>query len=301
MPTSILKILFIINPVSGGKRRTDWTPIIGEYFESLPHKIDKCVLTGKNDANLIRQKIKDFSPDRVVAVGGDGTISLVAKELLGTSIILGILPGGSANGMARELNISPVNETALDTILNGTVSKIDVVRINKEDISLHLSDLGLNARIINLFDRSSKRGIWVYVRFFFKVLWQRKLVKAHVKADGIDRIVSMYMIVIANATKYGTGAVINPEGQLDDGKFELVIVHAISLIELIKMFLSNRSFNPKKVEIFKTTKASITTKKKIHFQVDGEYKGKVNKVEAAVMPSVLLTGINSSTNCKWTP
>ena len=287
MPTSNLNILFIINPISGGKGRTEWVPIIQEYFEPLPHKIDMCVLTGRNDENLIRQKIKDFSPHTVVAVGGDGTIALVAKELLGTSIILGILQGGSANGMAKELNISSANETALDTILNGTVSKIDVVKINDGDISLHLSDLGLNARIINLFDRSSKRGMWVYVKFFFKVLWQRKLVNIHIKADDIDRTESVYMVVIANATKYGTGAVINPDGHLDDGKFELVIVHTISLIELTKMFVSNRSFNPEKVEIFQTTKAIITTKKKIHFQVDGEYKGKVKAVEAAIMPSAL--------------
>ncbi|MEO8960770.1 MAG: diacylglycerol kinase family protein [Ginsengibacter sp.] len=287
MPTSDLNILFIINPVSGGKRKTDWMPIIQEYFEPLPHKIDRCVLTGKNDENLIRQKIKDFSPHRVVAVGGDGTISLVAKQLLNSPIVLGILQGGSANGMATELNISTANETALDTIVNGTVSTIDVVKINDGDISLHLSDLGLNARIINLFDRSSKRGMWVYVRFFFKVLWQKKLVKVHIKADDIDRTESIYMIVIANATKYGTGAVINPDGQLDDGHFELVVVHTISLIELTKMFVSNRSFNPEKVEIFRTTKATITTKKRIHFQVDGEYKGKVKTVTAAVMPSAL--------------
>jgi diacylglycerol kinase family enzyme len=95
------------------------------------------------------------------------------------------------------------------------------------------------------------------------------------------------MVVLANASKYGTGAVINPDGQLGDSKFELVIVHTISLIELTKMFLSNRSFNPKKVEIFQTTKAVITTKKKIHFQVDGEYKGKVNAVEASIIPSAL--------------
>ena len=287
MPTSDMNILFIINPISGGKRKTEWAPIIREYFKSLPHKIELCLLTGKNDEKLISQKIKDFSPHRVVAVGGDGTISLVAKQLLNTPIVLGIIQGGSANGMAKELNISPVNETALDTILNGTVRNIDVVSIHDGDISLHLSDIGLNARIINLFDKSSKRGMWVYARFFFKVLWQKKLVKVHIKADDINRTFSVYMVVIANATKYGTGAVINPDGRLDDGKFELVIVHTISFIELTKMFLSNRSFNPKKVEIFQTTKAVITTKKKIHFQVDGEYKGKVNRVEGAIMPSVL--------------
>jgi YegS/Rv2252/BmrU family lipid kinase len=287
MPTSNLSILFIINPVSGGKHKTDWEPIIREYFKLLPHKIESFILTGKNDEDLIRQKIKHFSPQRVVAVGGDGTISLVAKQIAGSPIALGILPGGSANGMAKELDIPSTNEKALDTILDGTVQCIDLVRINESGMSVHLSDIGLNARIINLFDRSSHRGMWTYVRFFLKVLWQKKLVEAHIKADGLDTIVPVYMIVIANATKYGTGAVINPNGQLSDGKFELVVVYKISLAEMIKMFLTNRSFNPKKVEVFQTTRATITTKKKIHFQVDGEYKGKINSVQVEIIPSAL--------------
>jgi diacylglycerol kinase family enzyme len=95
------------------------------------------------------------------------------------------------------------------------------------------------------------------------------------------------MIVIANASKYGTGAVINPEGLIHDGKFELVIVRKISLIEFVKMFIKNKAFNPKKVEIFQTTKAVITMKRAIHFQVDGEYKGKLNKVTAEIIPCAL--------------
>ena len=64
------------------------------------------------------------------------------------------------------------------------------------------------------------------------------------------------MIVIANATKYGTGAVINPDGLIGDGKFELVVVRKLSWIAFVKMFLSKKPFNPKKVEIFQTTESN---------------------------------------------
>jgi diacylglycerol kinase family enzyme len=95
------------------------------------------------------------------------------------------------------------------------------------------------------------------------------------------------MIVIANASKYGTGAMINPGGKVDDGKFEIVIMRKFSLVQLFKMFWSYKNFNPKKVEIIRTTKAVITTKRETHFQVDGEFKGKVDKVEATIVASQL--------------
>ncbi len=59
-----------------------------------------------------------------------------------------------------------------------------------------------------------------------------------------------FMVVLANASKYGTGAVINPEGIIDDGIFEVVIVTKLSFIELLKMLFRPKQFNPEKIEIF---------------------------------------------------
>jgi len=286
-PASNINILFILNPVSGGKNKTKWQPVIRDYFESLPQKIDFFMLTGTDDAESIKSAIEKSAPEKVVAVGGDGTVSLVAKQLLNSSIPMGILRGGSANGMATELNIPEDPKSQMDLIVNGRISKCDVIKINDKDICLHLSDFGLNARIVKYFDKSSFRGMWAYGRVFLKILLQRKLFDAHIIADNLDEKIHAYMIVIANATKYGTGAVINPDGKIDDGKFELVVVRKISLIEFFKMFISGKPFNPQKVEIFQTTHAEITIKKAIHFQIDGEYKGKRNDAQAVIIPSAL--------------
>ena len=154
-------------------------------------------------------------------------------------------------------------------------------------MSLHLSDFGLNARLIKYFDESPLRGMWGYSRMVAKVLWHKRLMNARIVADNLDLRTTAYMVVIANASKYGTGAVINPEGNIGDGVFEIVIVRKLSLSQLFRMFLSYKNFNPKKVEVFQAKNATITTSKKTHFQVDGEYKGKIDKVTAVIIPAKL--------------
>ena len=280
-----LNILFVVNPLSGGKKKLDWESAIRNYFKNLPHTIEFYVLSGKDDTGSLEYWIEKLRITRVIAVGGDGTVNLIAKQLLGTNLIMGILPAGSANGMAKELRIPETTEGALDIVINGTVKCCDVIKINQRDMSLHLSDFGLNARLIKYFDESPLRGMWGYFRMVFKVLWNKKLMNAHIAADNLDLKTDAYMVVIANASKYGTGAVINPEGNICDGLFEIVIVRKLSLSQLIRMFISYRNFNPKKVEVFRTKTATITTTKKTHFQVDGEYTGKIDKVTAAIMPS----------------
>ena len=90
------------------------------------------------------------------------------------------------------------------------------------------------------------------------------------------------MVVLANASKYGSGALINPVGNLHDGKFEVVVVRKITLSEFLKLFIHFGRFDPKKVEVFQTESVVIQTRKKAHFQVDGEYLGKVNRVAAVI-------------------
>ncbi|MEO6813272.1 MAG: diacylglycerol kinase family protein [Ginsengibacter sp.] len=285
---SSLNILFILNPVSGGKKKINWEPVIRDYFSQLPHKINFFILTGKEkDSDSIQSIIKKLEAHRVVAVGGDGTISLVGKLLLNTGIPLGILRGGSANGMAEELKIPANTTAALDIIVSGRIKSSDAIRINDSDICFHLSDIGLNAQLIKYFDESRFRGMWNYARMMVKVLINGRLLRLHLKADNLDTTISAYMVVIANASKYGSGAVINPDTSISDGKFELVVVRKISLSEFIKLFWSYQSFNPSKVEIFQTTKAQIISRRKTSFQIDGEYKGKITKVDAEIFPSAI--------------
>lgn len=282
-----LKILFVINPVSGGKEKHDWEASIREYFKEKPHIAEFYLLTGENDPISIRHHMDRVQPDRVVAVGGDGTVKMLADILKETAVPLGILPAGSANGMARELKIPLDVKDALDVIINGEARKLDLIKINEEEVCLHLSDIGLNALLVKYFEGSKKRGMWGYGKAVFKVLWKKPLLYATIKTDNEEVKRKAYMVVIANAQTYGTGAIINPEGKLDDGLFEIVVIRRLHFFELLKMLITHKPFHPNRIEVFQTKNLELNLKRKAYFQIDGEYLGKTISVRARILSKIL--------------
>jgi len=281
------KILFVINPVSGGKEKKDWEASIRNFFRDKPHTIDFYMLTGNNDKVSIQHHIDRIKPDRVVAVGGDGTIKMLAGLLKETSISLGILPAGSANGMAKELKIPLQPEEALEVIANGQCKKLDLIKINEEEICFHLSDIGLNALLVKFFEGSKKRGMLGYGKAIFKAIWKKTLMYVTIKTDAAEIKRKAFMVVIANAQTYGTGAIINPEGRLDDGRFEIVVVRKLNLFELLKMLITHKPFHEKRIEVFQTKNVELHLKRKAYFQVDGEYLGKTISIKARILPQIL--------------
>src|SRR5690606_27281422 len=92
---------------------------------------------------------------------------------------------------------------------------------------------------------------------------------------------------IANARQFGTGTVINPEGKMDDGLFEVLIFKSLDFIKILKTLDKDSYRNPDFVESFSTTKAIISSKKPISFQIDGEFIGEVKSVSARISSSKL--------------
>jgi YegS/Rv2252/BmrU family lipid kinase len=280
-----LKLLFIINSGSGNNS-IDWTSEISNYFAATNYTIDFYHLTKICDISTIKQQIKAFSPYCVVAVGGDGTIKLVAECLMKSKILLGILPAGSANGLAKELGISDIPTQALHILMQGHSKKIHITQIN-EQLCIHLSDIGLNAYAMKEFKNQPIRGWWGYFLAALKVLWHNPLMEVTIKIDEKSIKMKSEMIVIANATKYGNGVVINPIGKLDDKLFEVIVIKKISFYEIIKMNSSYGSNNRDKTEIFQINALSLKSRRKVHFQIDGEYLGKVKEVNAFIVPDAL--------------
>jgi diacylglycerol kinase (ATP) len=279
-------IFFIINPISGGRTKSDWESAIREYYKPLSQNPEFFFLTGTDDTASIRHWIEKIKPQKIVAVGGDGTVSLVAREVIGKNIALGILPAGSANGMARELGIPLTANEALEIIEKGTIKNADVIDVNNH-ICLHLSDIGLNAQLIKHFEEGKVRGKLGYATKVIKTLWTKSTMSLAINIRGKEVNMKALMVVLANATKYGTGAVINPEGDLYDGQFEVVIMKKLAVTELLKMWFKPQPFNPAKIKVYPATSVSIQTTRKVHFQVDGEYLGKVHRVDAKIITGQL--------------
>lgn len=282
-----MTFLFAINPVSGGKDKTNWEDGIQTYFAGTEHRVDLLHLNGKTDEATLKERLTTLKPDRVVAVGGDGTIKSIAEQLLGTQIPLGVLPAGSANGMARELGIPPDIQGSLAVLVDGVLKPMDTILINDKDMCLHLGDIGLNAQLVRHYQQNNLRGKLGYLRGVVKVLQKRRLLKVEITIgdDCIQR--AAFMIVLANARMYGTGAVINPDGTPSDGKFEVVIFRRLSFWEIIKLFWQYQPFDAKKIEILPATSVTIETHRRAYFQLDGEYQGQIMKLKAAIQPGSL--------------
>ncbi|MGV8880175.1 MAG: diacylglycerol/lipid kinase family protein [Sphingobacteriaceae bacterium] len=286
-----MRVLFVVNAHSG-------TGANKEILNAITREADRAGYTysvfemkckvGEDEEN-IRREIDNYQPEVVAAAGGDGTVNLLATILAGSEISLAIIPCGSANGMAKELGIDVQIPSAVDLIAAGVSWQIDLLHIN-EKISIHLADVGLNARIVKRFESDLRRGLLTYGRHLFSEVFLLKKYRFYIQADGKSITRKAVSLTFANASKYGTGAIINASGKLDDGYFELIIVKPFPKIKLFsiawKMF-SGTLQTSEYVEVVRCHEATVRCKKPTTLQVDGEVIGKVKEIRINILPKAL--------------
>jgi diacylglycerol kinase (ATP) len=283
--TEPLKLLFIVNP-SSGNDTVNFNEEIKVFFSTRTEEIVIFELPKACENDQIKAEIDKAKADRVIAVGGDGTLKLVAECLLQSETPIGIIPAGSANGMAKELGIPMDLQEALELTVTGKPKRIHAVSVNNE-LCIHLADIGFNAFIVKKFDELPSRGMLTYAKAAWHAFWTHQKMDVELKIGGEIIKSQAAMVVIANATKYGSGLQINPDGKLDDQLFEVILVKEYAVMEIIKIWISKLPWNPKKMESFQTDSLKINTKYHVHFQVDGEYLGKVKEVKAQLIPAAI--------------
>jgi diacylglycerol kinase (ATP) len=280
-PTQGQRLLFIINPGSG-TGKTDWSKEIRNYFTNLDESIKLYELPKECKKEDVKEIIASFKPDRIIAVGGDGTVRLVALSVIGTDLPMGILPAGSANAMTKELQIPADPQASIDVAVNGKIKMIHALKVN-DRLSIHLSDIGFNAYVVKKFLSYKKRGMLSYLKAAWKVVWNQPRMTVMITTDSGKIRRHAIMVVIANGTRYGSGAIINPEGKLNDDVFEVIVIKRVSFIQSFNMLALHKPYDPRNSETIRTTKVILETKSQ-HFQVDGEYLGRTKRVVAEIIP-----------------
>ena len=284
-----MKYLFVINPVSGAIDKATIKSKISQSFDLFTIYNTK----GTEDQSLLFDEVHSFNPDVIVAVGGDGTVLLCSEVIMQMSIkpLLGVLPAGSANGMAKELHISDNIDEAIQVIKkNEQQTPLDLIEINDNIHCLHIGDAGLNARIVRDYTEDGRRGYFTYVKYFFEELKNAKPFVSQIIADGKEYQFEGYMLAIANAMRYGTGVKVNYVSNPSDGKFELSCLTNIGLGTLVKAGLSvlNIDFaEQEKEQIISCKKAEVKFNRPVTFQVDGELIGQVDGFTAEIIESAV--------------
>lgn len=283
--------ILVVNPISGD---VDKTEIIDEAKKFAAKENIHLVIyetTGKKDESEIQKLQEKNNAERIIIAGGDGTIKMVAEAVENHEVILGILPAGSANGLSVDLNLPDSLEENLEIAFKSNYMEMDMISINGKK-SLHLSDIGINAELIKNYENSSIRGKLGYALQAINTLAGLKAPFQAVIETHLGRIeTEARMVVVANSQKYGTGVAINPNGVMNDGKFEIVILKNLDLIVFSKILSGNMPVENGDVEIISTDKAVITTDSPASFQIDGEYCGEVTRLEVEILPNQMRVAV----------
>ncbi|MVO08586.1 diacylglycerol kinase [Flavobacterium sp. TP390] len=284
--------LLVVNPISGDRDKTTLITQIRDFAQEIKQEIFVYETTGSEDKVAIQKLYQEHQPVRVLIAGGDGTIKMVGEALEQEDVVFGIIPAGSANGLSIDLNLPTTVEENIKIAFQNDYIAIDMVEINGKK-SLHLSDLGLNALLVKNYENSDTRGKLGYALQVITTLTEAddEPFEVVIKTSEGELHTNAKMIVIANSQKYGTGVTINPNGKIDDGKFEIVVLKSLDVFTISKIVTGNILSNTEEVSIFSTDQAVITTHKKISFQIDGEYCGEEDELKVGILPAQMKVAV----------
>jgi diacylglycerol kinase (ATP) len=223
------KILFIINPVSGTKYKGHLPELIKRLIDKSFFEAEVIFSKYKGEATEIVSRKSGEGYRYFVAVGGDGTVNEIAKALINTKAILGIIPVGSGNGLARHLHIPLRPENAIQLINKQKVEAIDCGMINNVPFFCTCG-VGFDALIGEKFAVSKGRGLYNYIKTTVLEFFNYKPENYQVTIDDQPPIRrTAFLVTVANASQYGNNAYIAPNADIRDGQLDLCILSPFRL------------------------------------------------------------------------
>lgn len=210
--------------------------------------------------------------DVLVAVGGDGTINEVASGIGESGKLMGIIPYGSGNGLARSLGISLDDRLAVLALNKLNINRIDSGTFNDRNF-FNMAGIGFDAHISTIFANHITRGLAGYVKTAIAEISNYQCQNYILEIDGKRIVRDAFMISIANSSQFGNNAHISPFASLRDGLLDVVIIKPFPLYQFpilgYKMF--NRSTHTSNfVEIMKGKDIRIIREGSGAIHIDGE-------------------------------
>lgn len=245
------------------------------------YSVDLCLTQKRGDAEESAKEAAEKGTAVVVAAGGDGTFNEVANGLACTDTKMAILPMGTTNVLAKELNISENLEGAVKRILDGSVHTVSLGKIT---LTCHsslitryffmMAGIGFDGSAVygvdNLIKRFSGKG--AYILSGFRTLINYAPEKLAINADGSSY--AGYSAIIGNASKYGGNLKVTPAASLFSPELYIYIMHGRRRADIMRYvcgILLGRHLGFKDITCIKAH--SIEIKGKALIQIDGDYLG----------------------------
>ena len=288
------KALLLINRYSRRGERS--LPLAVEYF--YDHDLELIIKPVKHSRELglvVREYHQQI--DCVIVGGGDGTLNAVVDSLVETNLPLGILPLGTANDLARTLNIPANIKDACDVIANGQLRSIDLGQVNGKYF-FNVASIGLSVDITNKLSHCLKRrwGVFAYGITALQVIGSTRRFPATVKVDQKLIPLKTIQIAIGNGKYYGGGMAIADDAKIDDQRLDLYSIelkHWWQIFPLIWHLPRGEQDRLKWVKTLEGKEIEIHTRKSYDINTDGEITT-ITPAKFKVIPHALKVFVPSS-------
>lgn len=225
----------------------------------------------------------------IVAVGGDGTVSAVASEMIGKNVPIGIIPAGTANGAAVALGLPLEFDQALDLLLDGSGKRaLDVIRVGEQVFLISVS-VGVSSQSLESLDARSKGRLGV-MGYYLSGLREASLANSHrfsVKLDGEQLEDEFLEIAVLNMGILGLPDIfLGGEILPDDGLLRMFAVKQATLKGTVWQLLRRRSTRNPRVELRDVKRITIDGDANAVVQADGDVIGTL-PVSAEILPAAI--------------
>lgn len=220
-----LRLLLIINPISGTQSKKGLNRIIERHVTAMGHSLVTHITSKPGDATAMARQAVIDGFDAVLVCGGDGTVNEAASGLIGTDVALGILPCGSGNGLARHIDIPIDPIRALDIIRKGHISDCDYCTVNGHPFFCTFG-IGFDAAVSRRFASGHRRGLIAYLKSAVDEFLSFTPEKYSISIDSNTLDVDAFLIACCNASQYGNNAYIAPTASITDGMLDVTVIHS---------------------------------------------------------------------------
>ena len=266
------KITAIINPVSGTTSKKRIPDLLDQYIPSDSFEKQFFFTEYQGHAFELASKAVKENTDFIIAVGGDGTINEVARAMVESPAVLGIVPMGSGNGLARDLAIPMDIRKALEVILERNIKTIDYCKANNR-IFFCTCGVGFDASVSESFAKRRHRGPLSYIRSVFTEYLRFKPDTYDIVFENEVLTRKAFLVTCANASQYGNNAYIAPQADMNDGIMDIAILSPFSPLDvghlLVQMFTKQITKN-RKIQYYKSKKLTLRRKEPGIVHIDGE-------------------------------
>ena len=238
----------------------------------------------------------DAGVNLVIGAGGDGTVRVIAHELANSGIPMGIVAAGTANLLARNLDLPMGEAEAIDVALGQQVRTIDLIRLTVDDHDPEhfavMAGIGMDAVIMDEVDPrlKAKIGSAAYFLAVGKALGRLPM-KLHIRVDDHHRHRRRAMIcVIGNVGTLAGNITLLPDAQPDDGLLDVYVASPHRLTHWIRVFvrlLIRRRHSEDQVDQWRGRRVEVVIDEEDNYQLDGDVAGTARRLVAEVAPGAL--------------